>query len=61
MRTKVEDIEAEEFHRGYGEGLSWAREYATAEELSAYVRVDGDARAFERGFRAGCEEVLLEG
>ena len=61
MNADLDARETEEFQRGYTEGIAWAREYATTEEVSAFVAADEGGRAFERGFLAGCEEVLLTG
>ena len=61
VEATVDPLELEEFRRGYAEGLAWGREYATAEELVAYVDAGAGASAHERGFYAACEEALLDG
>jgi hypothetical protein len=58
------DQQTEEYRRGHGDGLVWARDYATAAELRCLVENFhlGRGGAFDsphwRGFIAGAEEIL---
>ena len=60
----VDDRQAEEYRKGYGDGIVWAGEYATADELRQLVekseRGPHDDSPHWRGFLAGAEEVLDE-
>jgi hypothetical protein len=58
------DEQAEAYRRGRDEGLVWAGEFATPEELRDLVQNpgehgrDADVGPYWRGFVAGAEEVL---
>jgi hypothetical protein len=60
----ADDQQTEEYRRGRGDGLVWARDYATAAELRCLVENFhlGRGGAFDsphwRGFIAGAEEIL---
>ncbi len=60
----VDERQAEEYRQGYGDGIVWAGEYATVDELRQLVEVSvrdpHDASAHWRGFLAGAEDVLDE-
>jgi hypothetical protein len=62
----VADQQTEEYRRGRGDGLVWARDYATTAELRCLVESFhlGRGGAFDslhwRGFIAGAEEVLAD-
>jgi hypothetical protein len=66
LSVTVNNQEAEEYRKGHEDGIVWARDYATAQELRDLVenfqpnRV-GDSYYDDthwRGFLAGAEEVL---
>ncbi len=66
LNPTVDDHQAEEFRRGRWEGIAWARDYATADELRDLVGnfeserggdFDTDSQHW-RGFLDGAEEVL---
>ncbi len=60
----VDAQQAEDYLRGHEEGTTWARDFATVEELSAFVASfepgeDGDfANQYWRGYFAAVQEVL---
>ena len=62
-----EDQEAERYRQGHSDGLVWARDYATPDELAYVVENFHPSRggSFDtphwRGFIAGAEEVLSAG
>ena len=60
----VDELQAEQYRMGYGDGIVWAGEYATADELRQLVenseRGPHDDSPHWRGFLAGAEEVLDE-
>ena len=62
--TTVDGQEAEEYQRGRGDGIMWACDYATVDELRDLVEKfePGRGGCFDtphwRGFVAGAEEVL---
>jgi hypothetical protein len=64
LNATAEDQEAEEYRTGRGEGIVWARDYATADELRDLVEnfEPGQGGDFDnphwRGFVAGAEEVM---
>lgn len=63
VAAKVDD-QAEEYRRGREEGLVWAYEFATSDELRNLVEDSykpdriGDVDPHRRGFVAGAEEAL---
>ena len=50
LNATVDDQEAEEYRRGRGDGIAWARDYATADELRDVVEnfEPGRGDAFDR-------------
>ncbi len=64
LNATAPDQDAEEYRRGRGEGIVWACEYATADELRDLVENLRPGRGGDfdnphwRGFVAGAEEVL---
>jgi hypothetical protein len=64
LNVLADGQQSEEYRRGRGEGIVWARDYATTAELRCLVENFhlGRAGAFDsphwRGFIAGAEEVL---
>jgi hypothetical protein len=59
----VDDQEAKEYRRGRGDGITWACDIATADELRQLVVRSEPGRGYSdvpywRGFAAGAEEVL---
>jgi hypothetical protein len=64
LNATAADLEAEEYRKGRGEGIVWACEYATSDELRDLVEKYERGRGGDfdnphwRGFVAGAEEVL---
>jgi hypothetical protein len=64
MNGPAGDQQTEEYRRGRGDGLVWARDYATTAELRCLVEnfYLGRGGTFDsphwRGFIAGAEEIL---
>ena len=62
-----DDLDAERYRQGHSDGLTWAREYATPDELRYVVENFHPSRGgyFDnphwRGFVAGAEEVREAG
>ena len=60
----VDEQQAGEYRRGYADGIVWAAEYATADELRHLADNSEpgphDDSPHWRGFLAGAEEVLDE-
>lgn len=59
----VDDHDAKEYRRGRGDGITWACDIATADELRQLVEQSEPGRDYSdvpywRGFAAGAEEVL---
>ena len=64
LNATADDQEADEYQRGRGDGIVWASDYATADELRDLVENFKPGRGGDfdnphwRGFVAGAEEVL---
>ena len=53
----VDDPEAEEYRRGFGDGTVWATDYATEGQLRDLVEVPDRDNPYWQGFIEGVEEV----
>ena len=55
--ARVDDPEAEEYRRGFGDGTVWATDYATEGQLGDLVEVPDRDNPYWQGFIEGVEEV----
>jgi len=57
LDARVDDPEAEEHRRGFGDGTVWATDYATEGQLGDLVEVPDRESSYWQGFIEGVEEV----
>ena len=55
--ARVDDSEAEEYRRGFGDGIVWATDYATEGQLRDLLEVPHCDNPYWQGFVEGVDEV----